>query len=620
MSDEKMVLAGDFTQPTTQDWDREVLKIFNRKRPPGSELTLEQAMKRLTTVQVDGLVIDPLYTRPDDQAIGQPGQMPFTRGSAGRGPSLGWSVVGLHEDPDPARSNRAVLEDLAAGADGLWLRVDPDAIQPADLAGALAGVLPEAASISLSGAADQAGAAQALLDFWAASGQPGQVAGNLGIDPLGAAALTGQAPNLRLLAEWVAKAQGWGRVRALVVDTLVYDNAGAGDVEQLAYAVASGLEYVRALAAAGVDAATAFDQIAFRVAASADQFPTIARLRALRRLWARVGEVLGVPEAQRGAVQHAVTSWRNISRDDPWVNLLRGTIAAFAAAAGGAEFITVLPHDTAYGLPTKFSRRLARNIQLLVGEESHLGKVKDPAGGAWFVESITDQLARKAWAVVQELEAAGGFAVGLASGAVAQQIGRVTAERDKRLASRKLPLTGVSMFPKQDEEPLADFVPRPPRPDWAGLEPRRDSEVFEALRDRSTAHARATGAKPTVLLALLGARRDFGPREQFTTNLLLVAGLDYRPLEGPSPAEIVAAAQELGSSVVVLASSGKVYADQAEAAAAALKQAGQPYVYIAGRKAEASPEGQALIDAEFYDGIDVVAFLTETLDRLGVAK
>ncbi|MDR1212899.1 MAG: methylmalonyl-CoA mutase family protein [Propionibacteriaceae bacterium] len=620
MSDEKMVLAGDFTQPTTQDWDREVLKIFNRKRPPGSELTLEQAMKRLTTVQVDGLVIDPLYTKPDDQAIGYPGQTPFTRGSAAVGQGLGWDVVGLHEDPDPARSHQAVLDDLMAGCTGLWLRVDPDAVQAQDLPAVLAGVQPQAASISLSGAADQAGAAQALLDFWTASGQVGQVSGNLGIDPLGAAALTGQAPNLGLLAEWVAQAQGLGRVRALVVDTLAYDNAGAGDIDQLAYAIATGIEYVRALAAAGVDAATAFDQIGFRVAATADQFPTIARLRALRRLWARVGEVLEAPEAKRGAVQQAVTSWRNISRDDPWVNLLRGTIAAFAAAAGGAEAITVLPHDTAYGLPTKFSRRLARNIQLLVGEESHLGKVKDPAGGAWFVESITDQLAQKAWAKVQELEAAGGFAAVLASGAIAQQIDQVTAERTKRLATRKLPLTGVSMFPKQDEEPLTDFVPRPPRPDWAGLQPRRDAEVFEALRDRSTAHAKASGSKPTVLLALLGARRDFGPREQFTTNLLLVAGLDYQPLEGPSPAQITAAAQELGASVVILASSGKVYADQAEAAASALKQAGQPYVYIAGRKTETSEAAQALIDTEFYDGIDVVAFLTEILDRLGVAK
>ena len=618
MTDELMVLAGDFPTPTQEEWDREVLKALNRKRPPGSELTIEQAMKRLTTITVDGVEIDPLYLKPDDQKLGYPAQSPFTRGSEQPDPAAPWVVAQLVEDPDPARASEAVQADLNAGGTGVWLRIDPDAIAPSDVQAVLKGVHPEAAPIMVSSVVAQAEAAQALLDFWAASGQT-KVEGNLGIDPLGRAAVTGQAADLSDLAAWVSLAKKYG-ARAFTVDVTAYDNAGAGDIDQLAFAIASGIEIVRALDAQGVGADEAFAQILFRVSDSADEFLTIARLRALRRLWARVGEVLGVKEENRGAIQHAVTSGRIITRDDPWVNLLRATIGTFSAAVGGAEIISVLPHDTAYGLPTRFSRRIARNIQLVVGEESHIGQVKDPAGGAWVFESLTEQLAEKAWAKVQQIESLGGMAEALAQGTVAEWIEATSAERAKRLATRKLPLTGVSMFPKQDEEPLTDFVERPPRPDYSGLKPHRDSEVFEGLRDRARVYEIEHGTKPTILMACLGEQRDFGPREQFASNLLLVAGLGFPELAGPTPEQIVEEAARLGTDMVILASSPKVYAAQGLAAAQAAKDAGLN-VWIAGRKSEiGNDDAYDLIDGEIFDGMDVVAFLSDTEDRLGVAK
>ena len=642
MTDEWMVLAGDFPTPTQEEWDREVLKALNRKRPPGSELTIEQAMKRLTTITVDGMEIDPLYLKPDDQHLGYPAQSPFTRGSEEPNPETPWVVAQLVEDPDVQRANEAVLADLNAGGTGVWLRVDPDAIAPSDVAKVLDKVHPEAAPIMVSSVVAQAEAAQALLDVWAASGGT-DIDGNLGIDPLAQAAITGEPADLKDLASWVALAKPY-KARALTVDVTPYDNAGAADIDQLAFAIASGIEYVRALDAQGISADEAFANIIFRVSDTADEFLTIARLRALRRLWARVGEVVNVREVHRGAIQHAVTSGRIITRDDPWVNLLRATIGTFSAAVGGAEIITVLPHDTAYGLPTRFSRRIARNIQLVVGEESHIGQVKDPAGGAWVFESLTEQMAEKAWAKVQQIEALGGMAEALAQGSVAQWIDATSAERAKRLATRKLPLTGVSMFPKQDETPLTDFIARPERPAYKGLQPTRDSEVFEALRTRSRVYELEHGTKPNILLACLGAQRDFGPREQFASNLLLVAGLGFPELAGPTPEEIVAEAAKLGTSMVILASSGKVYAEQGLAAAQAAKDAGLT-VWIAGRKSELTPprsnqvlthspgdssqskdvelgndDAYDLIDGEIFDGMDVVAFLSDTEDRLGVAK
>ena len=590
MTDNHITLAGDFPSPTREQWEAEVLKVLNRRRPPGTELDITKAMTRLRTTTVDGLVIEPLYTEADAPDLGVPGQVPFTRGSKARtGEVNAWDIRQLHEDPNVATTNAAVLEDLRVGATGIWLRVGAGGIAASDVAAALAGVQPQLCRVSVSSTSDQAAAAKALIDFWRASGKPTEVCGSLGIDPLGHQAMTGEVADLTGLAEWVKTREEFPQIIPIVVDATGYDNAGAGDVDQLAYPIATGIAYLRALSEAGVSATDGFAAIAFRVATNADQFLSIARLRALRRLWARVGEVLEVPADRRGAIQHAVTSWRMITRDDPWVNLLRGTIATFAAAVGGAEIVTTLPYDTAQGLPNAFSRRMARNTQLVAAEESNLGRVEDPAGGSWYVESLTNQLAEAAWARVQQIEAAGG--------------------------------TVRSMFPPEHEEPLDDVIVRAPQPPLGGLPVGRDSELFEALRDRTRRQTQSTGTRPGVFLACLGTRRDFGPREQFTSNVLLVAGLAHPSSEGGTAEEIVAKVKEAGAPMVILCSSGKVYAEQAIEVAKALKAAGIAHVWIAGRKTETgSDEADQVLSGEIYDGMDVAGFLTDTLDRLGVAK
>ncbi len=610
MTDTPLHFASDFPAPSRSDWEAEVLKVLNRRRPEGKELTIDQAMARLRTNTVDGLAIEPLYWRTDDP-LGYPGVTPFTRGARIRtGAVQAWDVRQLHEDPDVTFTNEQVLKDIERGATSLHLRIDPDAIAAGDLPAVLNGFVPELAPLSVSSVTDHVAAATALKSFWE-SADKSKVHGNFGIDALAQAALQGTPADLSPHREWVAIAQEYGHVRALTVDVLPYDNAGASDVQQLAYAIATGIEYLRDLADAGFAPEVGFSQIQFKVSADADQFMTIARLRALRTLWARVGEVVGVPASAANALQHVVTSKRMFTRDDPYVNMLRVTIAAFAAAVGGADRVTTLPHDTVLGLPTDFSRRMARNVQLLVSEESNVGRVADPAGGSWYVEALTQQLAEKAWALVQDIEAEGMIAA-LASGKIADEIAATNAERAKRLAKRTQPITGVSMFPLT-VEPEVDVRTRPAAPELGGLEAIRDSDVFEALRDR------AASAKPEVFLACLGARRDFGARETFTTALLSVGGLATPSSEGGTPEEI--AAQAAGHGVAVLCSSGKVYADQAVAVAKALKEAGVSTVYIAGKLAETgSDEAASVIDGEVFTGMDVVAFLGDVLDKLGVAK
>jgi len=610
MTDTPLLLAGEFPAPTQEQWDAEVLKALNRRRPAGKELTIDQAMARLRTTTVDGLTIEPVYTKHPGP-LGYPGVAPFTRGTTVKSGAMdAWDVCALHEDPDVAFTNAQIHADVERGATSVWLKLGDGAIPVASLAAVLAGVAGTT-PVSVSGT-DQAAAAEALLAYW---GSRDDACGNLGIDPIGHEALTGQAADLSTLAAWVAKAERWVGVRALVVDVLAYDNAGAGDVEQLAFAAATGVAYLRALEQQGVAPDRAAKQLLFRVSANADEFWTIAKLRAFRRMWARVAEVCGVGAQAAGAVQHAVTSWRMITRDDPWVNLLRGTIATFSAAVGGADAITCLPFDAAHGLPTDFSRRLARNTQIIAAEEANVGRVNDPAGGAWTFENLTDELAAKAWALFQQVEAEGGMAAALASGKVAEMIAGVAAERAKRLATRKQPITGVSMFPK-DEADRLDVRPRPAAAS-GGLKPARDSEVFEALRDRAS----AATPHPAVFLARLGAQRDFGARETFTSALLAVAGFDRPSCEGGTPEEVAAQAKASGASLVILCSSAAVYAEQGCAVTKALKAAGIPQVWIAGRRAELACDcADEVIDGEIFDGMDVVEFLGTAMDLMGVAK
>ncbi|MBK7822458.1 MAG: methylmalonyl-CoA mutase small subunit [Tessaracoccus sp.] len=609
-------LAADFETPSQADWEREVLKVLNRRRPEGKELGIEQAYKRLTSTTVDGLSIKPLYTREDGpEELGYPGVAPFTRGTTLRdGEMDAWHVAQLHETPDAAETARNILADLERGCTAVYLRIDPDAVAVGDFRKVLDGVMFDLAPVLLTSRTQQLDAAKALAAIFETSHHSDLIGGNLGVDPIGAAALAGTAPDLSVLAEAVELARPYPNVTPIVVDATVYNNAGAGDVHELAYAIAVGVEYVRALIDAGLTPDDAFGQILFRVSAGTDQFLTISRLRALRELWSRVGEVLGVTEAKRGAVQHAVTSERQLSRDDTYVNMLRGTISCFAAAVGGAEIQTVLPFDTVIGLPDELARRIARNTQIALAEESNIGRVNDPAGGAWFVESMTQQLGAKAWEVFQGLDAEG-FVAALADGTVAAQLDEVNAARAKGLATRKIPLTGVSMFPNYTET-LPTRQARPEAPAYGGLTLRRDSQVFEDLRDRSDA-ARAAGNGPKVLLACLGARRDFGGREGFTSNLYHVGGIETINAEGTTPEDFARRLTEAGAKVAVLCSSAKVYADQGIAVAEALRAAGAEQVLVAGQIAELGEGGEAAVDGNVFDGMNVVDLLTTTLEKLG---
>lgn len=607
-------LAGDFPAAGREQWRSLVAAVLARVGSPGTPSGEPEAA--LSYRSYDGLTIAPLYTAedlPDSlgiDAAGLPGQPPFVRGSSAE--RAGWDVRQRVVEPDPAAGNRAVLAELAGGASSIWLRLGAGAAPVESLATLLDGVYLDLAAVALD-AGDATEAAAAALLRVVAERSPAEVAGTLGADPIGLAARTGTPPDLAVLARLAEATADFPRLLPATVDGTVYSEAGGSDSDELAISVAVGVAYLRALTGAGLGIEQALAQLEFRYAVSADQWASTAKLRAGRRLWDRVAELCGAPAGSRGQRQHAVTAAVTLTRRDPWVNLLRATVGCFAAAVGGADAITVAPFDSALGLPDDFGRRIARNTQAILHDESSLARVLDPGGGSWYLESLTEQLAEVSWDKFTAIERAGGAVAVLRSGALAAMLEASWQPRRDNLARRRDPITGVSEFAMTAEVALSR---RPALVEPAGGLPRlRYAEPFEALRDRSDAQLAAAGARPAVFLAAFGPAAAHTGRVGFVRNLLAAGGIDAVVGTG-QPDELAVAFRAAGSTLAVLCSSDQQYAEQAGAVAAALKGAGTDQVWIAG-PAELV-RAQAGIDAAVYAGCDAVAALTAMLDALGV--
>lgn len=623
LPDSGLSLAAEFPAPTHEQWQGLVAGVLRKSGRDVSGLAAEDA---LSTSLEDGLTSRPLYTATDAPGDGGlPGFAPFTRGGTPGGPAPGgWDVRQRHARTDPARTNEAVLEDLANGTTSLWLAVGAAGVPVSGLAEALDGVYLDLAPIALDAGDEFPGAAAELLRLYDERDVPrGEVRGTLGADPIGRLARTGdETPGLRDAAAELAELchREYPALRALVVDALPYHEAGGSAVQELGCSLAAGVSALRDLTAAGLSVEAACGQLEFRYAATADQFLTIAKLRAARRLWARVAEVSGAGPAGAAQRQHAVTSSVMMTRRDPWVNMLRTTVASLAAGVGGADSVTVLPFDHTLGLPDGFARRIARNTSTILIEESHLGRVIDPAGGSWYVERLTDDLAHAAWAWFQEIERAGGQRAALRDGLIADRLAATWATRSEKLARRREPVTGVSEFPQLAEAPVVRDAPPPAA--TGGLPTVHRDDAFEALRARSDAHLASTGARPRVLLAALGPAAAHTARVTFASNLFQSGGIE--PVHDPVTVDATTVADALtasGATLACLCSSDPLYAEQAEQAAAALKAAGATRVYLAGRPGEQRETFiRAGVDEFVAAGDDAVAVLSAALDHLGVAR
>ncbi|RSS78376.1 methylmalonyl-CoA mutase family protein [Streptomyces sp. WAC06614] len=623
LPDDGLSLAAEFPDATHEQWQRLVEGVL---RKSGKDVTGEAAEDALSTALEDGLRTRPLYTSSTGTADGRgagldgfPGFAPFLRAGKAEGNAAGgWDVRQRLVGPDAERVNEAALGDLENGVTSLWLTVGEAGIPVSGMARALDGVYLDLAPVALDAGAEFAEAAAELLRLYGERGiAPAAAHGSLGADPLGHEARTGRALDLdAAVALARCTADGWPHLRALTVDALPYHEAGGSAAQELGLALATGVAYLRALTDGddGLSVEAALGQLEFRYAATADQFLTIAKLRAARRLWARVAEACGAPAAgaQR---QHAVTSPVMMTRRDPWVNMLRTTVACMAAGVGGADAVTVLPFDHELGLPDAFARRIARNTSTILLEESHLARVIDPAGGSWYVEQLTDELAHAAWEFFRTVEKEGGLPATLRSGLVADRLAATWAARSAKLATRREPITGVSEFPLLSEKPV-ERAPAP-APLSGGLPRVRRDEAYEALRARSDAHLAATGSRPKIFLAALGSAAAHTARATFTANLFQAGGIE--PVHEPVSVDAATAGEAFaasGATMAVLCSSDTLYEEQAEGVAAALRAAGAQVLFLAGRPGTAAPA----VDEYVFAGCDAVAVLTSVLDRMGVAR
>ena len=626
----------------------------------------------LVTRTYEGLDLQPLYDRADARVAGA-----ATRNDAGltRG-TAGWEIRQSVDHPDPAAANQALLHELASGATAVTLVMDPAGEHAAGpgaagiflpdrtaLATVLDGVYLQAARVALAPGPLFAGAAALMLDHLETAGvDPATARVHFGADPLAALARHGHLAMtlpeaLSAMAEIAERsAATLPAARAVTVDTTVYHAAGADEVLDLAIALSTGVAYLRAMTDHGLSVAAALAEIEFSLAAGVDLFMTVAKLRAARRLWARVAEASGGAAAM---ALHVGTAERVISRRDPWVNMLRATIAGFAAGIAGADSVAVAPYDQGWGLPTDFGRRIARNAQVILQEESALGQVIDPAGGSWFIEDLTERLAQAAWHRFQEIEAAGGVAAMLADGRLQAAVAEVWAARERDLAHRRTQIIGVNMFPNLDEEApappsmawpeiVAPWHARRPAPaavdgdlatrvaaarhgaaigdlsggaaadgeDAAPITAHRLGEGFEALRDASDAWAEAHGQRPRVFIAALGTPAAHGARVDFTRNYLAAGGIEAIDGQG-APDEIAAAFTASGLDLAIICGSDKLYEAEGAAMAAALGGAG--WLGLAGRPANADVLRAAGIETFIHAGDDCLATLRAIHAKLGIA-
>jgi methylmalonyl-CoA mutase len=436
-------LSADFPPATAESWRTLVAKTLGEK--PFSVLEKTTA---------EGLPIAPLYPPGD-----LPGAQPFpTRPFDAE---RAWDLRVLTAHPDAARANVEILGDLEGGAASAVVRIDPTgqtgvAVGSADdLALVLKDTVLELAPMGL----DAGFLGPKAADWLGAVAKSSPAARlNFHMDPLSAFAETGASPGpieshvISAATVGARLVETYPQSEIFLASGRVVHEAGGGEAGELAFAAAAAIAYAKALVRAGLPIADAFGHITLGLSADADYFLTIAKLRAARQIWARIAVAC---EAGPAARIEARTSRRMLARQDAWTNMIRLTAAGFGASVGGADAVVLGAFTDAIGLPTAFARRQSRNTQLVLMEEAHVGRVADPAAGSGYVEAMTDQFARAAWAKLQEIEAAGGLVAALTSGLIARDVEAAKAARPEPK------LVGVNAFPPAKEHPVEIETPAP---------------------------------------------------------------------------------------------------------------------------------------------------------------
>ncbi|MCW5725432.1 MAG: hypothetical protein KIS81_10830 [Maricaulaceae bacterium] len=599
MTDGVRALAAGFPAADAGQWRALAEAALNGAGP-------DRALVRRTPA---GLARGPLFTAAD--ARDRPDAIP----ALPRRPFLPWDIRQEIREPDPAAANRAILADLEGGVSSISLAIDPEGRngvcvrRMGEISTMLGGVESNLAPIEISAGGGVKTAA--LLAAWLTRDGPAP-------EPRGALGLAPHDPQAGEAARWAL--ENLPRFHVVTVDAAAVHDAGGDEVLELAMLAAGAAEAMKRLVDQELAPDEAAPRLCARLAVDADFHLGICKLRAARRLWARVMQAFDVSEENRGVHLSAVTSFRMMTRRDAWTNLIRAAAAGFAGAAGGADSLTIQPLTAALGRPTPFARRLARNLQILLQEEAHAGRAADPAGGSYLHETLTENLAQAAWKLFQQIEREDGWAAALASGWLAERCAQGLDAARRALATSKAEMIGVNAWAQlgaEKAEAITDsYTPPPlnappiPDGDFAAMvaaaragarltgspaplpPPARLAEPFEALRDAAEAHAQRSGARPKAFLACLGGLSEFSPRAGFAAGRLAAGGIETVGAEAHESIDsIVKSFTISGAPLAVICGTDAAYLESAAALAGALGEAGAAQVWLAG------PEIDMLNDA-----------------------
>lgn len=696
MTNGKERLFSDFTYSTYEQWRSAVEKTL--KGAPFE--------KRLITKTYEGIDLQPMY-RQDDIAhltytYTLPGAVPFVRGTSAAGyVGKPWEIAQEIAASTPAAFNQALHYDMERGQTAVNLvldqaaraGLDPDQAQVGqvgkdgvsiangdDLAQALNGVDLAQVPVFIYAGATGMPIAALLAAVLQRQGQSlANLRGAITTDPLGVLAEQGTLPvGLEQAYDELAQLTQWAIAQAPHLQTIgiqgsPYHNSGGSAVQELAFVLATAVTYLREMQERGIEVDEAAPRMRFTFSIGANFFMETARLRAARLLWSQIVSAFGGSEEAQKMTIHARTGTWNKTVLDPYVNMLRTTLESFAGAVGGCDSMHIAPFDEVIRESDEFSRRIARNTHIILQKECNLAQLIDPAGGSWYIESLTDQVASKAWALFQEVEKQGGIAAALQAGFPQSEVAKTAAERAKGLATRKDVLVGTNMYANMKEKPLEARTP-----DYAALHKARASQVkhtdaaryklaeiatasyedapqvlidaalagatlgeltqalrsesstpstitpvklhrgaeqYEALRMAAAHQKESTGRAPQVFLATMGTIAQYKGRADFATGFFEVGGFEVIPNKGfATPEEAVKAALASGAPIVVICSTDETYPELVPPITQQLKAANSNLrVILAGYPADQVEAHKA---AGVDDFIHIRANCYEILSRL----
>lgn len=675
---------SDFPIPSYEQWKQAVDKSL--KGAPFS---------KLLTKTYEEIILQPMYQKKDIENLTftktAPGQFPFLRGTEQAESEKSWLVAQEMGHPIPETLNEWLRNDLQKGVNAINLDLNDatkigvdwsEKMMKSNQIGANISSLEDVETTftdinltKLPFVIQTGTSAVPLVAFIAAYFQKTKLPltnleGCIGADPLAMLVKNGELPaQIDSYLDEMAQLINWTetnspKLKTIFIDSHPYHDGGGSAINELAFMLATGVYYIRELQNRGL----AIDQIApsiqFSISIGSNLFMELAKIRAARMLWATIIEAFGGNEASQKLTVHARTSRFTKTVYDPYVNILRSTVEAFTVAVGGVDSLHVSSFDEAYTLPNLYSRRVARNIQLVIQEEAHVTHTADPVGGSWYVEHITAEVANKSWELFQLIEAQGGMLQGLAKGIPQQEVKAVSEKKKHDIEMRKMIFVGATMYPNSAEKHLKtdnqaldallekritaakdkrkvdvsinannvvnDVIKAAEQGATIEtiskalrggngitvekIETYRATEAFEKLR-LNCEEKKAAGKPFSVFLTSIGALADHKPRTDFVGNFFETGGFEMLKNSGfETVAAAITATVNTPASIAVICGKNESYHEMAvEIVTEVKKQRSDLKVFVAGKQDEQFQDQlqAAGVDGFIHVGTNCYLFLRE---------